>query len=113
MALAHGVRRGRPLSGRPWVIYAYIRWKRYPVFGWNFWHVMVCRRSLSSLSPQRVGHLCCRGRMGACRGPARCGSQRSYSMATLSGSARSLVNVHVDVGVRVQATCAGLSGGTV
>ena len=28
-------------------------------------------------------------------------------MATLSGSARSLVNVHVAVGVRVQATCAG------
>ena len=34
-------------------------------------------------------------------------------MATLSGSARSLVNVHVAVGVRVQATCAGWSGGTV
>ena len=26
--------------------------------GWNFWHVMVCRRSLLSLSPRRVGHLC-------------------------------------------------------
>ena len=34
-------------------------------------------------------------------------------MATLSGSARLFVNVHVAVGVRVQATCAGLSGGTV
>ena len=34
-------------------------------------------------------------------------------MATLSGSARSLVNVHVAEGVRVQATCAGWSGGTV
>ena len=65
MAWARGVRRRRPLSGRPWVIYAYIRWKRYPVLGWNFWHVMVCHRSLSSLSPQRAGHLCCRGRMGA------------------------------------------------
>ena len=30
-----------------------------------------------------------------------------------SRSARSLVNVHVAVGVRVQATCAGWSGGTV
>ena len=34
-------------------------------------------------------------------------------MAMPSGSARSLVNVHVAVGVRVQATCAGWSGGTV
>ena len=31
-------------------------------------------------------------------------------MATLSGSARSLVNVHVAVGVRVQATCAVVWG---
>ena len=38
---------------------------------------------------------------------------RLYSMPTLSGSARSLVNVHVALGVRVQATCAGWSGGTV
>ena len=65
MARARGVRRRRPLSGRPLVIYTYIRWKRYPVLVWNFWHVIVCRRSLSSLSPRRVGHLCCRGRMGA------------------------------------------------
>ena len=34
-------------------------------------------------------------------------------MATLSRTARSLVSVHVAVGVRVQATCAGWSGKTV
>ena len=51
--------------GAPWVMYAYIRSKRYPVLGWNFWYVMVCRRSLSFLSPRRVAHLCCRGRIGA------------------------------------------------
>ena len=47
-------------------------------------------------------------------GPHGVGLQRSYSMATLSGStALSLVNVHSAVGVWVQATCAGWPGGTV
>ena len=29
--------------GAPLGDLAYIRWKRYPVLGWNLWHVMVCR----------------------------------------------------------------------
>ena len=69
------------------------------MLGWNPWHVMVCRPSFSSSWTRSVGHLCCRGRMGASRGPARCGQQRLYSMAMLSWSARSLVNVHSALGV--------------
>ena len=41
MAWARGVRRRRPLSGHPQVMYTYIRWRRYSVLGWNLWHVMV------------------------------------------------------------------------
>ena len=40
----------------------------------------------------------------------QCGLQRSYSMTTLSGAARSLLNVHATATVRVQATCAGWPG---
>ena len=83
------------------------------MFGWIPCHVKVCRRSSSSLSAWTVGHLCCRGRMGASRGLARRGSQGSYSIAKLSGSARSLVTVPSAMGVLLQATCSGWPGCTV
>ena len=52
------------MSPRPCVMHAYIKWKRYPVLGWNPWHVMVFLRSFSSLLPQSIWDFVLQGTHG-------------------------------------------------